>query len=148
MAVGAWPSIHVIFASQLLRQKCANESQHVKIDLQIAMRIQIIYSLIKTSVNQSPPIFGRYDFQYTLLAPKTYTCSFTLVCIYIVLFLREDDVTALAGAAACRGPQNFNCVCVCVCACTCMSVCLCIVRSPDWSGLETSGLLEEFRLDF
>ena len=50
------------------------------------------------------------------------------------LFLQEDDVTALAGAAAYRGPQSFNCV----------SVCLCIVRSPDWRGLETSGLLEEF----
>ena len=60
----------------------------------------------------------------------------------------EDDVTALAGAAAYRGPQNFNCVCVCLCVCVCVCVCLCIARSPDWRGLETSGLLEEFRLNF
>ena len=45
IAVCAWPSIHVILASQLLQQKCANELQHVKIDLHIAMRIQINYSL-------------------------------------------------------------------------------------------------------
>ena len=65
-------------------------------------------------------------------------------------FLREDDVTALAGAAAYRGPQNFNCVSVCLCVCVsvCLSVCLCIARSPDWRGLETSDLLEEFRLNF
>ena len=58
----------------------------------------------------------------------------------IQLFLREDDITALAGAdSGYQGPQNFNCVSVCVCAAWDLS---------NWRGLETSGLLEDFRLDF
>ena len=51
------------------------------------------------------------------------------------LFLCEDDVTALAGAAAYRGPQNFNSVCVRAC----------VSVNREISGLEGSRDKRSFK---
>ena len=72
----------------------------------------------------------------------------------LILFLRENDVTASVGTVAYRVHRALiNCVCMCVCVCVCVSVCLSVCLCAcayHWisrlEGLETSGVLEEFCL--
>ena len=66
---------------------------------------------------------------YTVLSMRPTPHAITCCCLLFTLFLREDDVTALAGAVAYRVHRTLT-VCLCVCVCVCVSV-----RSAYNSGL-------------
>ena len=61
------------------------------------------------------------------------------------LFLREDDVSALAAAVA-NWVHRTLIVCVCVCVCVCARA-RTPVGSSYWRGLETNGFVEDICLE-